>query len=125
MQDRGIYAPKMINEMWKNGIDYNAAEPVWLKYAPAKYKSLYNEAPQMVKESLANTAEYLIFESQRDVNLFWENSGLETKAEAAKRNKAFTESLPKINESAVEKSTNLPYGANLINAVAEMASVYN
>lgn len=125
LQDRGIYAPKMINEMWKNGIDYNATEPVWLKYAPAKYKSLYNEAPQMVKESLANTAEYLIFESQRDVNLFWENSGLETKAEAAKRNKAFTESLPKINESAVEKSTNLPYGANLINAVAEMASVYN
>lgn len=125
LQDRGIYAPKMINEMWKNGIDYCATEPVWLKYAPAKYKALYNDAPQMVKESLANTAEYVVFESQRDVNLFWENSGLETKAEVAKRNKAFTDNLPKINESAAAKSTNLPYGANLISAVAEMASMYN
>lgn len=125
LQDRGIYAPKMINEMWKNGIDYNATEPVWLKYAPAKYKALYNEAPQMVKESLANTAEYLIFESQRDVNLFWENSGLETKAEANKRNKAFTDNLPKINESAAQNNANLPYSVNLINAVVEMASAYN
>lgn len=125
LQDRGIYAPKMINEMWKNGIDYNAAEPVWLKYAPAKYKSLYNEAPQMVKESLANTAEYLVFESQRDVNLFWENSGLETRTETMKRNKAFTDNLPKINESANTNNTNLPYGVNLINAVVEMASAYN
>ena len=125
LQDRGIYAPKMINEMWKNGIDYNAAEPVWLKYAPSKYKSLYNEAPQMVKESLTNTAEYLIFESQRDVNLFWENSGLETKAETIKRNKAFTDNLPKINESVRTNNTNLPYGVNLINAVVEMSSAYN
>lgn len=125
LQDRGIYAPKMINEMWKNGIDYNAAEPVWLKYAPAKYKALYNEAPQMVKESLANTAEYLVFESQRDVNLFWENSGLETKAEMNKRNKAFTENLPKINESATANNVNLPYSVNLINAVVEMANAYN
>jgi hypothetical protein len=125
LQDRGIYAPKMINEMWKNGIDYNAAEPVWLKYAPAKYKALYNEAPQMVKESLANTAEYLVFESQRDVNLFWENSGLETKAEMNKRNRAFTENLPKINESATANNANLPYSVNLINAVVEMANAYN
>lgn len=125
LQDRGIYAPKMINEMWKNGIDYNAVEPVWLKYAPAKYKALYNEAPQLVKESLANTAEYLVFESQRDVNLFWENSGLETRTETMKRNKAFTDNLPKINESANTNNTNLPYGVNLINAVVEMASAYN
>lgn len=125
LQDRGIYAPKMINEMWKNGIDYSATEPVWLKYAPAKYKALYNEAPQMVKESLANTAEYLVFESQRDVNMFWENSGLETKAEMNKRNKAFTENLPKINESATANNANLPYSVNLINAVVEMASAYN
>jgi hypothetical protein len=115
----------MINEMWKNGIDYNAAEPGWLKYAPTKYKSLYNEAPQRVKESLANTAEYLVFESQRDVNLFWENSGLETRTETMKRNKAFTDNLPKINESANTNNTNLPYGVNLINAVVEMASAYN
>ena len=125
LQDRGIYAPKMINEMWKNGIDYCAAEPVWLKYAPAKYKALYNEAPQMVKESLRNTAEYLVFESQRDVNLFWENSGLETKSEAMKRNRTFAENLPKINESASTNGASLPYGTNLINAVAEMASIYN
>ena len=125
LQDRGIYAPKMINEMWKNGINYKASEPVWLKYAPAKYKSLYNEAPQRVRESLANTAEYLIFESQRDVNIFWENSGLETKAESAKRNKAFTDNLPKINESASAKSNGLPYSVNLINTIVEMANIYN
>ena len=125
LQDRGIYAPKMINEMWKNGIDYCAAEPVWLKYAPAKYKALYNEASQMVKESLRNTAEYLVFESQRDVNLFWENSGLETKSETMKRNRTFAENLPKINESASTNGASLPYGTNLINAVAEMASIYN
>ena len=125
LQDRGIYAPKMINEMWKNGIDYNAAEPVWLKYAPAKYKSLYNEAPQMVKESLANTAEYLVFESQRDVNLFWENSGLETRTETMKRHKASTHHLPTPTQSANPNNTTLPYGMNLINAVVEMASAYN
>lgn len=124
LQDRGIYAPKMINEMWKNGINYDASEPVWLKYAPTKYKSLYKEAPQTVKESLANTAEYLVFESQRDVNMFWENSGLETRSETIKRNKTFTDNLPKINESTVTNNT-LPYGVNLINAIVEMASVYD
>ncbi len=125
LQDRGIYAPKMINEMWKNGINYKTSEPVWLKYAPAKYKSLFNEAPQRVRESLANTAEYLIFESQRDVNNFWENSGLETKAEAAKRNKQFMDNLPKINESVSNKNANLPYSINLINTIAQMAEIYN
>ena len=125
LQDRGIYAPKMINEMWKNGLEYSAAEPVWLKYAPANYKALYNEAPQNVKESLNNTAKYLLFESQRDINVFWENSGLEAKAESHRRNMEFTNSLPKINESTVANNPALPYGANLINAVAKMASEYN
>ena len=125
LQDRGIFAPKMINEMWKQGIDYNTAEPVWLKYAPANYKALYNEAPQNIKESLANTAEYLLFESQRDINVFWENSGLEAKAENHRRNVEFTSNLPKINESAAPKNSGLPYGMNLINAVVEMANEYN
>ena len=125
LQDHGIFAPKMINEMWKNGIDYNAEEPVWLKYAPANYKALYNEAPQAVKESLKNTANYLLFESQRDINVFWENSGLEAKAENHRRNVEFTNSLPKINESAAPKNSGLPYGMNLINAVVEMANEYN
>jgi len=125
LQDRGIYAPKMINEMWKNGIDYNVSEPVWLKYAPANYKALYNEAPQNIKESLANTAEYLIFESQRDINVFWENSGLESKAENHKRNMEFTNNLPRINESMTEKTNTLPYSMNLINAVVQMAEEYN
>ena len=125
LQDHGIFAPKMINEMWKNGIDYNTEEPVWLKYAPANYKALYNEAPQAVKESLKNTANYLLFESQRDINVFWENSGLEAKAENHRRNVEFTNSLPKINESAAPKNSGLPYGMNLINAVVEMANEYN
>lgn len=125
LQDHGIFAPKMINEMWKNGIDYNTEEPVWLKYAPANYKALYNEAPQNIKESLKNTANYLLFESQRDINVFWENSGLEAKAENHRRNIEFTNNLPKINESAAPKSSDLPYGMNLINAVVEMANEYN
>lgn len=125
LQDRGIYAPKMINEMWKNGLEYSAAEPIWLKYAPANYKALYNEAPQNIKESLTRTAEYLLFESQRDINVFWENSGLEAKAENHRRNMEFTNNLPKINESAAPKNNGLPYGTNLINAIVEMASEYN
>ena len=125
LQDHGIFAPKMINEMWKNGIDYNTEEPVWLKYAPANYKALYNEAPQAVKESLKNTANYLLFESQRDINVFWENSGLEAKAENHRRNMEFTNSLPKINESAAPNNQALPYSVNLINAVVEMAKEYN
>lgn len=57
--------------------------------------------------------------------MFWENSGLEAKAENHRRNVEFTSNLPKINESAAPKNSGLPYGMNLINAVVEMANEYN
>lgn len=126
LQDRGISEPHMINEMWKQGINYTVTEPVWLKYAPKNYKSLYNNAPQYIQESLKNTAEYLVFESQRDVNMFWENSGLVEQAETHRQNMSFIDNLPKINESVSNRQNGgMPYSSDFINAIAEMACEYN
>ena len=122
LHDNGMYDSESINENWKKGIDYVNETPVWLKYAPEKYKALYEAASSAVKESLKNMADYILFENQYDVNVFWENSGLQEAEERRLVNESFVNTLPKV---VAPVETNLPYSQDFINKITEMACEYN
>ena len=122
LHDNGMYDSESINENWKKGIDYVNETPVWLKYAPEKYKALYEAASSAVKESLKNMADYILFENQYDVNVFWENSGLQEAEERRLVNESFVNTLPKV---VAPVETNLPYSQEFINKITEMACEYN
>lgn len=123
LQDNNFTSHQSINENWQNGIEYTPETPVWLKFAPSHYKELYEQATQTVKDHLATSAKYFIFESQHDVNIFWENSGLVEQNARRVLNESFVNALPKV--APVEQKTTLPYGNDFIKQVAEMASEYN
>ena len=123
LQDNNFTTHQSINENWQNGIEYAPETPVWLKFAPSNYKALYEQASQTVKDNLATSAKYFIFESQHDVNIFWENSGLIEQNARRVLNESFVNALPKV--APVEQKTSLPYGNDFIKQVAEMASEYN
>lgn len=123
LHDNGIADSQSINENWKNGIDYVNEIPVWLKYAPENYKALYEAASDQVKESINTTAKYILFENQYDINVFWENSGLQEAEERRLVNESFVNNLPKVAAQPVE--TNLPYSAEFIKMITEQACEYN
>lgn len=123
LRDNNFVDKKSINENWKNGVDYVAETPVWLKYAPENYKAMYEAASETVKKSIATTASYLLFENQYDINSFWENSGLATANERKLLNESFVNVMPKVTPA--EKETNLPYSNEYIKQIADMASEYN
>jgi hypothetical protein len=123
LQDHNMMTIESVNENWKNGIDYNVEEEVWLKYAPADYRKLYENASESVKESIKTTASFLLFENQYDVNRFWENTGLAYSESRNVLNENFINNMPKI---VTQPETNeLPYGNDFIKAVTEMACEYN
>lgn len=124
LRDNNFVDKKSINENWKNGVDYVAETPVWLKYAPENYKALYEAASETVKKSIATTASYLLFENQYDVNSFWENSGLASASERKLLNESFVNVMPKVI-APEKKETNLPYSNEYIKQIADMASEYN
>ena len=123
LRDNNFADKKSINENWKNGVNYVAETPVWLKYAPEHYKALYEAASDTVKKSIATTASYLLFENQYDINSFWENSGLASANERKLLNESFVNVLPKV--APVDKESNLPYSNEYIKQIADMASEYN
>ena len=123
LQDNNFTTHQSINENWQNGIEYTPETPVWLKFAPSNYKALYEQASQTVKDHLATSAKYFVFESQHDINIFWENSGLVEQNAQRVLNESFINALPKV--APVEQKTSLPYGNDFIKQVAEMASEYN
>ena len=124
LNDHNFCTPELMNENWKNGVNYE--QEVWLKYAPATYKALYEKASETVKESIRNTASYLLFENQYDVNHFWENTGLMEAEENRIANEKFINNMPKLNESKDDNSNNgLPYSKEFIRMVTEMACEYN
>ena len=123
LRDNNFADKKSINENWKNGVNYVAETPVWLKYAPEHYKSLYEAASDTVKKSIATTASYLLFENQYDINSFWENSGLASANERKLLNESFVNVLPKV--APVDKESTLPYSNEYIKQIADMASEYN
>ena len=123
LRDNNFADKKSINENWKNGVNYVAETPVWLKYAPEHYKALYEAASDTVKKSIATTASYLLFENQYDINSFWENSGLASANERKLLNESFVNVLPKV--APTDKESNLPYSNEYIKQIADMASEYN
>ena len=123
LDDNNICTPMGVNENWKNGINYVPEKEVWLKYAPSNYKKLFESAPKNVQSSIRNTASYLIFENQRDVNVFWENTGLMESSARKLVNEKYVNNMPKIVVES--KSNNLPYGTDFINMITEMACGYN
>ena len=123
LRDNNFADKKSINENWKNGVNYVAETPAWLKYAPENYKALYEAASDTVKKSIATTASYLLFENQYDINSFWENSGLASANERKLLNESFVNVLPKV--APTDKESNLPYSNEYIKQIADMASEYN
>lgn len=123
LRDNNFADKKSINENWKNGVNYVAETPAWLKYAPENYKALYEAASDTVKKSIATTASYLLFENQYDINSFWENSGLASANERKLLNESFVNVLPKVVPA--DKESNLPYSNEYIKQIADMASEYN
>ena len=123
LQDTGKFTPQQINESWKDGIGYTPSEPVWLKYAPAEYRAMYESADQATRDALGATAEFVLFESQRDVNTFWENSGLKNRQERRMLNESFLNSMPKV--ATAPKEEPLPYGKSFIEQITDMACEYN
>lgn len=112
-----------VNENWENGIDYNPDKEVWLTHAPERYKALYENATEEERESIKTTASFVLFESQSDINRFWENSGLTEKTEKRMLHESFINNMPKI-ATPVETNT-MPYGNNFIDTVVKMACDYN
>jgi len=123
LEDNKMFNIESVNENWKQGINYKPATEVWLKYAPANYRELYESADERTKDSIKETASFLIFENQYDINNFWENTGLAYSASRNMLNENFINTMPKIVQESV--SYELPYSADFIKAVTEMACEYN
>lgn len=106
-----------INSLWENALAPKPAEPIWLVRANEEYRSLYENASESEKNNLKYAADFMIFESQMDVDTFWENSGLKTKQEQKILNESFVNSIPKINTNV--ESNELPYSQDFINNIGK------
>jgi hypothetical protein len=106
-----------INSLWENALAPKPAEPIWLVRANEEYRSLYENASESEKNNLKYAADFMIFESQMDVDTFWENSGLKTKQEQKILNESFVNSIPKINNNV--ESNELPYSQDFINNIGK------
>ena len=101
-----------MNRTWDSPLKTNVEdEPIWLKNASDEYRNLYENASEIEKQNLANTASYLIFESQYDINTFWENSRLKDKAEQNRLNEQYINSVPKVYNT---QKSELPYSTEFI-----------
>ena len=81
INEANINPAQMTTELWESAVNYVPEKELWLKYAPANYRSLYESADEITKQSIRNTAQYILFENQHDVNNFWRNTGLQEKSE--------------------------------------------
>lgn len=123
INESNINPSQMTQELWESAVNYVPEKELWLKYAPANYRTLYESADETTKESIRNTAQYFLFENQRDVNSFWRNTGLQERAERNLLNEQFVNNLPRIE--TVNESENLGYSMDFIKTVTEMACAYN
>lgn len=104
-----------LNRIWDNPLRKNVEdEPIWLKNASNEYRNLYEQASETEKANLARTAEYLIFESQYDIDTFWQNSRLKDTIEQHRLNEQFINSVPKVVNNT---SAELPYSTEFIKNV--------
>lgn len=106
-----------INALWENALISKKDEPIWLKRANEDYRKLYENASEVDKNNLKYIADFMIFESQMDIDTFWEKSGLKSKEEIKALNESFINSIPKTN--TVNESVELPYSVDFIKNVGK------
>ena len=71
--DGGILRKLMESALTEQPKDDN---PIWLKAAPSKYKSLFESASEEQKGAIKARAEFYELNTQYQINNFWETSGL-------------------------------------------------
>lgn len=123
INNANINPTQMTDELWESAVNYEPEKEIWLKYAPANYKSLYESADEYTKTSIKNTAQYILFENQSDVNNFWRNTGLQERTERNLLNEQFINNTPKVEP--VNESQGLGYSMDFVKQITEMACAYN
>lgn len=110
-----IVGSDAINRSWEDVLlEKTNEEPIWLKNASAEYRELYENASEQEKLSLARCADYLVFESQYDIDEFWKNSNLKAKSEYQKLNESLNKLAPNID---MTPKNELPYSQDFINEI--------
>lgn len=110
-----IVGSDAINRSWEDVLlEKTNEEPIWLKNASAEYRELYENASEQEKLSLARCADYLVFESQYDIDEFWKNSNLKAKSEYQKLNESLNKLVPNID---MTPKNELPYSQDFINEI--------
>lgn len=113
--EKCIIGTDAINRSWEDVlISKTNEEPIWLKNASTEYRELYEKASEQERNNLAKCAEYLIFESQYDIDMFWKNSNLKAKSEYQKLNESLDRIMPKID---MTPKNELPYGQDFVNEI--------
>jgi hypothetical protein len=123
INEANVNPAQMTQEIWESAINFVPETELWLKYAPANYKSLYESADEYTKKSIRNTAQYILFENQRDINNFWRNTGLQERTERNLLNEQFVNNMPKVEP--VNESQGLGYSMDFVKQITEMACAYN
>ena len=108
---------------WENICDEIGLGKTQEDEIPTEYRELYEAASDEVKNSIKNTASYLLFENQYDVNNFWESTGLMEASSRKLMHENFINNMPKIGE--INESVDLPYSKEFISTIADMAKAYN
>lgn len=106
-----------INNLWENAITSKEKEPIWLERASSEYRKMYENASEIEKNNLKYIADFMVFESQMDIDTFWEKSGLKSKEDIKMLNESFINSLPKV--TTINESVELPYSVDFINNVGK------
>lgn len=110
-----IVGSDAINRSWEDVLlEKTNEEPIWLKNASAEYRELYENASEQEKLNLARCADYLVFESQYDIDEFWKNSNLKAKSEYQKLNESLNKLAPNID---MTPKNELPYSQDFINEI--------
>jgi hypothetical protein len=118
LKENQITDPATISRMWKNGLNEHVnEEPVWLRRADAEYRKLYEEASDVEKYNLQESAKFFVFESQKDIDTFWFNSGLKSKKERQIIAEAYKQSSPITPQRNIQNA--LPYSMDDVNTMIE------
>lgn len=107
-----------IDKVWRNGLNESVtAEPIWLAKATEEYRELYNSTTDAKRAELNECAKYLNFNTQADIDSFWNNSDLKSMGERQMMYESFMNSTPNIIAPRV--SNDLPYSMeNIMKQVA-------
>ncbi len=70
----------VIMKLWESALaNVSDSTPLWLKAAPSKYKSLYENGTEQQRAAINARAEFYELNTQYQINNFWETSGLDNR----------------------------------------------